>query len=524
VSLGNRADVSPNDLLSYWEDDPASDVIVLYVESFGNPRRFGRLARRVSRTKPIIVVKAGRSSSGARAAASHTGSLASLDVAVDALFHQSGVIRTDTLHELFDVTALLANQPLPGGCRVAVLSNAGGPAILAADALEGLDLELPELSASLQSQLAEHLPPAATTANPVDMIASAGPDEFRSCLSVLLDSDEIDSVIVIFIPTAPEGTRNVVLAVRDAVLGVLMRSTEATDELSRSAAKVPVYPYPESAARALAKAVRYQEWCNKPEGEYVRYPDIDRSGAEGILRGAIAGRGPGGGWLDASEVDRLLALYGIPTARAVTIHSEDEAAEAAAAIGRPVAVKVVSPSVIHKSDVGGVVLDVSGNEEVRAAYRQVTSVAENADGAVIQEFLGHAHEVIVGMTEDPLFGPFIVFGLGGIFVELMRDVSFRINPLTDVDAREMLSEVRSAELLTGYRGEAGGDVGALEELVLRVSVLVENHPEVAEMDLNPVMVFPPGKGVVVVVDARIRTRPLPGVFLPSRKDIPGRML
>jgi acyl-CoA synthetase (NDP forming) len=174
--------------------------------------------------------------------------------------------------------------------------------------------------------------------------------------------------------------------------------------------------------------------------------------------------------------------------------------------------------------VGGVVLDVSGNEEVRAAYRQVTSVAENADGAVIQEFLGHAHEVIVGMTEDPLFGPFIVFGLGGIFVELMRDVSFRINPLTDVDAREMLSEVRSAELLTGYRGEAGGDVGALEELVLRVSVLVENHPEVAEMDLNPVMVFPPGKGVVVVVDARIRTRPLPGVFLPSRKDIPGRML
>ena len=532
VSLGNRADVSPNDLLSYWEDDPASDVIVLYVESFGNPRRFGRLARRVSRTKPIIVVKAGRSSAGARAAASHTGSLASLDVAVDALFHQSGVIRTDTLHELFDVTALLANQPLPRGCRVAVLSNAGGPAILAADALEGLDLELPELSASLRSQLAEHLPPAATTANPVDMIASAGPDEFRSCLSVLLDSDEIDSVIVIFIPTAPEGTRNVVLAVRDAVeghptdktvLGVLMGSTEATDELSRSPAKVPVYPYPESAARALAKAVRYQEWRDKPEGEYVRYPDIDRSGAEAVLRGAIAGRGPAGGWLDASEVDRLLALYGIPTARAVTIHSEDEAAEAAAMIGRPVAVKVVSPSVTHKSDVGGVVLDVSGNEEVRAAYRQVTSVAENADGAVIQEFLGHAHEVIVGMTEDPLFGPLIVFGLGGIFVELMRDVSFRINPLTDVDAREMLSEVRSAELLTGYRGEAGGDVGALEELVLRVSVLVENHPEVAEMDLNPVMVFPPGKGVVVV-DARIRTRPLPGVFLPSRKDIPGRML
>ena len=532
VSLGNRADVSPNDLLLYWEDDPASDVIVLYVESFGNPRRFGRLARRVSRTKPIVVVKAGRSSSGVRAAASHTGSLASLDVAVDALFHQSGVIRAETLHELFDITVLLANQPFPAGRRVAVLSNAGGPAILAADALENLGLELPELSDTLQDRLAEHLPPAATAVNPVDMIASAGPDEYRSCMSLLLDSDEIDSVIAIFIPTSPEGTRGVVSAVRDAVqehtsgktvLGVLMGTNEDTEELTSSTAKVPVYSYPESAARALATAVQYQEWRSKPEGEYRHYPDIDRVSAEATLRDALARFGLSGGWLEPTEADRLLSLYGITTAQAAVVHSEDEAIEAAAEIGAPVAVKVVSASLVHKSDIGGVALDVSGNEAVSAAYRQVTAVADDADGALVQEFVASEIEVIVGMTEDPRFGPLILFGLGGIFVELMQDVSFRINPLTDADAREMLFEVRSAELLTGYRGSAGVDVDALQDLLLRVSALVENHPEVSELDLNPVKALTLGNGAIVV-DARIRIRPLPGLFLPSRKDIPGRML
>lgn len=536
VSLGNRADVSPDDLLLYWKDDPASDVIVLYMESFGNPRRFGRLARRVSRAKPIVVVKAGRSTAGARAAASHTGSLASLDVAVDALFHQSGVIRTDTLLELFDVTTLLANQPLPKGRRVALLSNAGGPAILAADALERQGLILPELSSELQAKLGEYLRSDATTRNPVDMVASAGPDEYDACLSLLLDSDEVDSVIVIFIPTAPEGNREVIMSVRDAVathsanrtddtaktvLGVFMGSTEGTEVLAD--VKLPIYPYPESAARALASVIEYAEWRETPEGEFVRYDDVDRVDSETVLRDALGRIGDEAGWLDAAEVDRLLSNYGINTVRTATARSEDEAVAIAADMGTPVALKVISSTVVHKSDVGGVVLDVSGEDAVREAYRQVMSVADDSEGAVIQQFLEGGHEVIVGMSEDALFGPLIVFGLGGIFVELMKDVSFRINPLTDVDAKEMLTEVRSANLLTGYRGEPAGDVEALQEVILRVSALVENHPEILEMDLNPVKVFEPGKGVSVV-DARIRVRPVDSGLLPSRKDIPGRLV
>jgi len=531
VSLGNRADVSANDLLLYWDGDPATDVIVLYMESFGHARRFGRVARRVSRTKPVVVVKAGRSSAGARAAASHTGSLASLDVAVDALFGQSGVIRTDTLNELFDVASLLANQPLPAGRRVAVLTNAGGPAILAADALESVGMELPQLSPELQERLAGLLPGAANTANPVDMIASASPETYEACLAELLATDEVDSVIVIFIPTAPKGAEQVVAALRAAiesasrgttVAAVLMGTQDATEELTR-AANVPVYEYPESAARALGAAVRYREWRERPEGEYPSFADSERNAAETAIRTAIGRLGVDGGWLNDDEIQTILGAYGIRAARSIRTATEDEAVQAAQDIAGPVALKVISPTILHKSDAGGVALDVTGEEAVRAAYRQVAAVGDDVEGVLVQDYVAGGHEVIIGMTEDPLFGPLIVFGLGGIFVELMRDVSFRINPLTDVDASEMLAEVRSAEILTGYRGEAGGDVDALREVLLRVSTLVEQHPEIAEMDLNPVKVLPPGDGVVVV-DARLRIRPIQGVFLPSRKDIPGRLL
>jgi acetyl coenzyme A synthetase (ADP forming)-like protein len=531
VSLGNGADVSASDLLLYWEDDPATDVIVMYMESFGNPRRFGRLARRVGRGKPVVVVKAGRSTAGARAAASHTGSLASVDVAVDALFARAGVIRTDTLPQLFDVTELLANQPLPEGRRVAVLTNAGGPGILAADALEGFGLELPELSPELQAQLEEHLPGMAAPQNPVDMIASAGPKQYGACLDLLLASDEIDAVIVIYIPAAPKGREQVIAAIHDAVarrettkttIAVLMGASHAAD-VAGSTVKLPVYPYPESAARALSAAVQYREWREKPEGTVVRFPDVDKAAGEAMVRAAARRLGDDGGWLSAAEIEQLLDAYGIRSARSRTAHDEDAAVQVAADLGGSVVLKVIAPSALHKTDVGGIVLDVSGEEAVRAAYKQVMSAASDATGALVQEYVAGGHEVIIGMTEDPLFGPLVVFGLGGIFVELMRDVAFRINPLTDIDAAEMLSEVKSAKLLTGYRGSAGGDLEALQELLLRVSALVEDHPQITEIDLNPVKVLPSGDGVIVV-DTRMRLRPVGGFFLPSRKDIPGRML
>ncbi len=526
VSMGNKADVSANDLLLYWEDDPATDVILLYLESFGNPRRFARLARRIGRRKPIVAVKSGRSSAGARAASSHTGSLASLDVAVDALFHQAGVIRTDTLQEMFDVTSLLANQPLPDGKRVAVLTNAGGPGILAADALASRGLELPEFSEELQGRLRSHLSPEASTRNPVDMIASAGPAQYQACLGELLETDEVDAVMVIFIPAAPEGTDEIVTAIAAGarehegtkpLLTVFMHSQGAPSGFRE--AGVPSFPFPEAAAGALAAAARYGAWRRRPEGSMVRFDDLEITEARTALEAELGGVSDDGGWLQPDTVDRILSAFGLPIAAAATADSEDEAVAAAAKIEGPVVLKVISPSAVHKSDVGGVALDIQGEEAVRAAYRTVTAAVSDPRGVVVQEFVAGGHEVIVGMTEDPSFGPLIAFGLGGVFVELIGDVAFRIHPLTDLDASEMISQVKSARLLEGYRGGEPGDVPALEETLLRVSALVEALPEIVEMDLNPVKVLPPGRGVRIV-DARIRVRRVTGAFVPSRKDIP----
>ncbi len=528
VSVGNKADVSGNDLLLYWEEDPNTDVILLYLEDFGNPRRFGRLARRISHRKPIVAVKSGRSSAGARAASSHTGSLASLDVAVDALFGQAGVIRTETLEELFEVTSLLANQPIPDGRRVAVLTNAGGPGILAADALESRGLELPELSDELRARLGEHLAAEASTRNPVDMIASAGPAAYRACLDVLLQSDEVDAVIVIYIPTAPEGSDDIAAAIagvaaehagKKTLLSVYMSSAGAPEVFGAGEARVPTYPFPEPAAYALGAAADYGEWRRMPEGDLVTFDDLRVDEAKAAVASALAEMDGDGGWLEPEEADAVLRAYGLPVVESGVATDEDGAAALAAKIGGPVVVKVIAPSAVHKSDVGGVVLDVRGDDAVRAAYNQVMAAVPDGEGALIQEFVPGGHEVLVGMTEDPNFGPLVVFGLGGIFVELIGDVAFRINPLTDLDAARMIDEVKSAKLLRGYRGEPSGDVEALQEVILRVSAMVEALPQIAEMDLNPVKVLPPGEGVRVV-DARIKVRPTEGAWLPSRKDLP----
>ncbi len=528
VSVGNKADISGNDLLLYWEDDPATDVILLYLESFGNPRRFARIARRIGKRKPIVAVKSGRTGAGARAAVSHTGSLASTDVAVDALFHQAGVIRTETLEELFDVAALLANQPVPEGRRVAVLTNAGGPGILAADALEANGLEVPELSADLRERLAAGLPAEASTRNPVDMIASAGAEHYRACLDALMESDEVDAVIVIHIPAAPAGSDQIAAAIREeaerhrggkTMLAVFMKAEGAPTELAGDVVRVPTYLFPEPAAMALAGAARYGEWRRRSEGEVAAFAGVAIETARLVVEEAIERLGDEGGWLEPREVETVLGSYGIGLARAGVAASAAEAASIARDIDGPVVVKVISPSAVHKSDLGGVELDVEGRREAAAAFERVTSVVDDAEGALVQEFVPGGHEVILGMTEDPSFGPLLAFGLGGVFVELIGDVAFRIHPLTDVDAADMIGEVRSARLLEGYRGAEPGDIPALIEAMQRMSQLVDELPEIVEMDLNPVKVLAPGRGVKVV-DARIRVRPVEGPFVPSRKDVP----
>jgi acyl-CoA synthetase (NDP forming) len=529
VSVGNKADVSANDLMLYWEGDPATDVIVLYVESFGHPRRFARIARRIGRSKPIVAVKSGRTRAGARAASSHTGAMASVEGAVSALFRQAGVIRTDTLEELFEVTTLLANQPLPAGDRVALLTNAGGPAILAVDALESEGLGVPELSEELQQRLHEHLAAEAAVRNPVDMIASAGPDQYRACLRALLDSDEVDSVIVVFIPTVP----GALVAVQDAVaqeaalgtnnktlLAVFMEADVETRPRPRvNGARIPVYPFPEPAARALARAVRYGDWRRRPAGVVARFDDTDPDRARAAITAALDRLPPEGGWLDAADAEAVVGAYGITTAASRMVSTRSEAIAAARELGGAVVVKVIAPSALHKSDVGGIVLDVQGDADVGGAFDRVTAVVPDATGALIQEYLPEGHEVIIGMTEDPSFGPLIAFGLGGVFVELIGDVAFRIHPLTEVDAAEMVTEVKSARLLEGYRGGPAGDVAKVRDALQRVSALVDDIPEIVEMDLNPVKVLPPGEGLRVV-DLRIRVRPVPKRWLPSRKDIP----
>ncbi len=531
ISVGNKVDVAGNDLLLYWEQDPNTDVILLYLESFGNPRRFSRIARRITKKKPIVAVKSGRTSAGARAASSHTGSLASLDVAADALFRQAGVIRVSTLEELFDVTALLANQPVPQGDRVAIVTNAGGPAILAVDALESQGLVVPEFSDELQAELRSFLAPDAAVANPVDMIAAAGPEEYRLAIGALLASDEIDALITLFIPASEEGVSETSTAIREAgeatpddktFLCVYMHSGGAPSELSSIDVGFPTFSFPERAAKALRKATTYAEWLAKPEGVVPQFEGIDSERARRVIDTAIDGADDAGVWLDPDAVDAILESYGLTIPKARVVSTVEEAIAFGDEIRAPIVVKVISPSAVHKSDVGGVALDVSGAGDIAAAYEQVTAAVPDPEGVLVQEFVSGGHEVLIGMVEDPIFGPLIVFGLGGVFVELIGDVAFRIHPLTDRDAAEMISEVKSARLLEGYRGGEPGDIDAVVDTLLRVSNLIEDLPEIFEMDLNPVKVGTPGSGVRIV-DARIRVRPTTGTWIPSRTDLPSKI-
>jgi len=529
ISVGNKADISGNDLLLYWEGDPNTDVIVLYLESFGNPRRFGRLARRIARKKPIIAVKSGRTKAGTRAASSHTGALASVDVAVDALFHQAGVIRTATLEGLFDVAVLLANQPIPKGRRVGIVTNAGGPGILAADALESNGLDVPEFSPELRAKLAEGLSSDASTRNPVDMIATAGPDEYRRSIETLLGSDEVDSLIVSYVPATPGGGPAIAEVVRDAgaqykgdktLLSVFMSAENPAELLADERVRIPTYQFPEAGAVALARVIRHGEWLVKPEGTVPVFDDARPDDARAVARKALERFADDGGWLDPAEVGEVLGAFGLCLPSSMVATTPDQAVEFAKGLNSSVAMKVVSASAVHKSDLGGVVLDVHGDKAVRDTFGRLMGLVDDAEGVLVQEMIEDGLEVLVGMTEDPAFGPLIVFGMGGVLVELIGDVAFRINPVTDLEAAEMVRSIKSAKLLEGYRSFPPVDIPALEQVILRVSALSEAVPEISEMDLNPVKVLAPGEGIAIV-DARVRVKPVQSGWTPELIDLPG---
>lgn len=502
VSVGNKADVSGNDLIQYWADDPRTDVILLYLESFGNPRRFSRIARRVARKKPIVAVKSGRSAAGARAASSHTGALAASDAVVEALFRQAGVIRTETIEELFDVAALLAHQPLPAGPRAAILSNAGGPAILAADACEARGLQLSALSEATVRALREFLPAAASVGNPVDMLAAAPPDHYGRAARILLADENVDSLLVIFIPPlvtrAEEVARTIVESTRGTTKPVLANFLSARGA-PPDLAPVPSYLFPEAAITALAHATTYSAWRRRPAGSIPRFPDIQREAIGTIVDGALA---RGNGWLTPTEAQRLVEAAGIPTASVRMTATADEAVAAAEAIGYPVALKAAGPEILHKTDVAGVILDVSDACAVRDAFHTLQSRAGDAMTAtIVQQMVPGGVEMLVGAVADPTFGPLVACGGGGVLVDLLQDTAFRLHPLTDVDAADMVNGLRSAALLRGYRGRAPADERALADVLLRVSALIELAPEVQELDINPLKVLTRGTRAV---DVRVR--------------------
>jgi acetyl coenzyme A synthetase (ADP forming)-like protein len=527
VSVGNKADISGNDLLNYWESDPRTDVVLLYLESFGNPRKFARIARRIARTKPVVAVKSGRSRAGARATASHTGALlAASDVTVDALFRQAGVIRTDTLEELFDVASLLAHQPPPAGRRVGIVTNGGGPGIMCADVCEAERLDVPALTEESQRRLRAILDPQAAVANPVDMIASATAEQYRRTVEIVAADPNVDALIVIYVPplvTRPEDVAASVIAAARTVDGakpiltVFMSARGVPEALRAADVRLPSYAFPESAAIALARAARYGEWRRRPPGTPPAFEGLDQDRAAALIAEALRG---GGGWLSADQAQALFACYGLPCIEQRLAPTANKAGNAAEALGGELALKAVGSKIVHKTEMGAVRLHLRGAEAVRAAAREMaahlTARGAPPDAFLVQRMAAPGVEMIAGVVHDPQFGPIIACGAGGILVELLGDAVVRLAPLSQQDASEMLRELKSYPLLTGYRGGPPADIAAVEDILLRISVMVQDLPPIAELDCNPLIVHERG---ATIVDARVRVVPEEAPSLLRRRSL-----
>ena len=518
VSVGNRADISSNDLLQYWEDDPATRVILLYLESFGNPHRFSRIAKRVSAKKPIVIVKGGTTLVGSRAASSHTGALATPEVVSDALFRQAGITRVDSIQELFDVATLLSSQPLPEGKRLFIVTNGGGPGILAADASEQQGLTLSELSSETAGKLDRLIKRDIRIGNPLDLTGSVTPEEFEGSLRVLAEDDNVDAVLAVFVPAAVIDSSLVEESIRRVstlyqrrkkpLLACFMGQRGFRARLGTTGSLVPCYPFPENAVSALAKAVEYCELMKKPRGIVPRIKGIKREQARRIIETAMSRNKQRPFWLPAEDTVDLLNCYGICIVETSVARSADKAAAIAAQAGFPVVVKLNSSSITHKTDVGGVILDLNSKDEVKTAFNTIKDKLaaigreSEMEGVTIQKMITGGVEIIAGVTQDPTFGPLIMFGLGGVQAELLKDIVLRLHPLTELDASEMVSSIKMASLFEGFRGAPPSDIQAVQDLLLRLSAMVEDIPQIAELDFNPVKVMAKGEGYRVV-DARI---------------------
>ena len=518
VSVGNRADISSNDLMEYWEQDPSTDVILLYLESFGNPRKFSRIARRVTAKKPVVAVKGGSTQAGSRAAASHTGAMATSDVVSDVLFQHAGIIRVNLMEEMFDVAALLSNQPLPRGRRLVIVTNGGGPGIIAADSAARNGLVLPQPSQEMIGKLKSVVKRDISLHNPLDTTAGADADEFRAILRLFADDKDSDAVLAIFIPPVVESMGDFEASIRDVaqdfwnarkpLLACVLGQRGFKAKLGSSGRFVPTYPFPEEATSALSKAVEHAEVLQKPTGKIPEFTGIKRDEARDLVGKAMTRSMERPLWMKPEEISGLLSCYGMHFVETITAKTPAEAGAAAAKTGFPAAVKLDSSTITHKSDVGGVLLDLGSEDKVKQAFNEIRTRLKKEgrlhemQGVVVQKMVKEGVEAIVGVTQDPLFGPLIMFGSGGVYAELMKDVVLRLHPISDFDAKEMVDSIKMASLFKGFRGSPPADIGAIQDLLLRLSAMVEDIPNIAELDFNPVKVMPQGKGYYIV-DARI---------------------
>jgi acetate---CoA ligase (ADP-forming) len=497
VSFGEKVDLSGNDMLQFWEEDWGTDVVLLSLESFGNPRRFGSLARRLASRKPVVVMKSGRAPASAAGERSGTRALlAASDTSVDALFAHAGVIRTDTMQEVFDVAALLAHQPLPSGGRVGIVTNARGPGLACSDACHEAGLE---------------------PAKPVSLPAMATPGAYREATEGLADAPDIDAVVTIHIHTLTPRAAAVAAALEAAgerasergkpLLTVFVGGGGAPDEVGRPERRVPVYPAPEEAIRALGRAVRHAAWREAPHDPAPVPEGCEPDAGASIIAAALA---KGGGWLDMTATLRLLSCWGLPLAESREASSAAEAGRAAATLGGAVAVKAVAPGMAHGAEAGGVRLDVVGARDAEKAAEEaaeaVRAIGHDPEGFIVQAMAPPGVEMTVGVLGDPRLGPLVACGTGGTVGALMGDVQVRLAPLAAGEAGEMVRALKGFPLLDGYRGAPRADVEALEDVVLRVAALAGAHPEVVDLDCDGVVVSPSG---ATVVDARIRVQASP---------------
>ncbi len=516
TSVGDKLDVSSNDMLMWWEHDGVTRIAVLYIESFGNPRKFARTARRVAASMPVLAVEAGRSEAGQRAAASHTAAVATPLVTREALFHQAGVIVVPGFGDLIETAALLATQPVPTGSTVAIVSNVGGAGVLAADACTDLGLTVHRPPEQIRRRLRALIPKGGAAGGPIDTTAAVSAGQFRECLELAAADEEVSAMIVLVLPTGSTG--DLVAAIQQAdirvPLAIVPLDQAETVRLLPGPAKgdgeaggapIPAYSYPEAAAAAVARAARYGAWRATPSGVVPEFADIRTEDAHALVREFL---GPDGhrGWLPPEVTAALLRCYGLPLAALVPVHSEDDAVGAfAAGGGVPVVLKADVPGLVHKTEAGGVELDLRTEADVRAAYQRLTErFGGKLHAVLVQPMIGDGTEVIVGVADDHLFGPLVVFGLGGVATEVLADHAARLTPLTDTDADTLIRSIKAAPLLLGYRGSPPADLGALRGLLLRVSRLADDLPEITDLDLNPVIARPDG---VFVVDARVKVAP-----------------